>query len=112
MKKALLGVAMLGMMATFTGCLLKPKAPFEPCAAGFFTETTAPLTTEFHSTPVEGLRYGEASAINILGLIAIGDCGIQAAAKEGNIGTVEFADYTNFNVLGIFQKTTVTVYGR
>ncbi|MBQ9693870.1 MAG: hypothetical protein IJV69_03860, partial [Kiritimatiellae bacterium] len=25
--------------------------------------------------------------------------------------TIEFADYTNFNVLGIYQKTTVTVYG-
>ncbi len=96
----------------FTGCALGPKAPFSPAQAAFFNNTTAPLSTEYAATPVAGLRSGEASAVNIMGLFAFGDCGLRTAAAEGGLKTVFCADYSNFNILGIYQKTTVTVYGK
>lgn len=103
----------LGLIAMmFTGCATGPRAPFTPSQACFLSNTTAPLSTEFNATPVASLRSGSASAMNILGLFALGNCGIKEAAEDGKLTTVEFADYTNFNVLGIYQRTTVTVYGK
>lgn len=110
MKTLTLGLVTLAL--AFTGCAFGPKAPFQPAHAGFFNNTVAPLSTEYADTPVAGLRKGEASAVNILGLFAFGDCGLRAAAEEGGLRTISFADYTNFNVLGVYQKTTVTVYGK
>lgn len=112
MKTLTLGLAALTLALGLTGCAFGPKAPFQPAHAGFFNNTVAPLSTEYANTPVAGLRSGEASAVNILGLFAFGDCGLRAAAEEGGLKTVSFADYANFNVLGIYQKTTVTVYGK
>ncbi len=111
MKKVLCGAALVSAML-LTGCAVNPKAPFQPANAGLFSNTTAPLSTEFHSASVSGLRMGEASTVNILGLFAFGDCGIHEAASNGNLTTVEFADYENLQVFGIYQKTTVKVYGR
>lgn len=112
MKSLMLGTAALMFMFGVTGCALGPRAPFSPAQAVFFNQTSAPLSTEFTETDVAGMRKGEASAVNILGLFAVGDCGIRAAADDGNLKTVSFADYSNFNILGIYQKTTVTVYGK
>lgn len=112
MKSIMLGFAAFTLTLGFTGCALGPRAPFSPAQAVFFNNTSAPLTTEYAETPVAGLRSGEASAVNIMGLFAFGDCGLRAAAEEGELKTISFADYANFNVLGIYQKTTVTVYGK
>lgn len=112
MKSLTLGLAALSLALGLTGCALGPKAPFQPAQAALFNNTTAPLSTEYAATPVAGLRSGEASAVNIMGLFAFGDCGLRAAAEEGGLKTVFCADYSNFNVMGIYQKTTVTVYGK
>lgn len=112
MKTACLA-ACFGLLAmTFTGCALGPKAPFEPTQALFFTSTSAPLSTDFASTSVTNLRRGTASTNNLFGLFAFGDCSIKEAAEEGGLDTIEFADYSNFNLFGIYQSTTVTVYGK
>lgn len=103
----------LGAFAlALSGCAVGPKAPFSPGQGIVFSNTTAPLSVEYGNTVATGLRTGKASASNVLGLFSFGDCGIRAAAEEGGLRTVEFVDYTNFNVLGIYQETTVTVYGK
>lgn len=103
----------LGVCALFLGgCAVGPSAPFEPAHAIVFNNTSAPLSTEFKETPLVGVKRGEASTINILGMFAFGDCSLRTAAQEGDLQTIEFADYVNLNVLGIFQKTTVVVYGK
>ncbi len=112
MKLLSLGLGAIALSLCLTGCAIGPKAPFSPGQGIAFSNTTAPLSVEYGGTPAAGLRTGEASASNVLGLFSFGDCGIRAAAEEGGLRTVEFADYTNFNVLGIYQSTTVTVYGR
>ncbi len=94
-----------------TGCAMGPKAPFAPAHGVFFNNTTAPLSTEYPATTTLGARSGQASVSNVLGLFSFGDCGIRAAAENGKLRSVTCADYSNFNILGIYQRTTVTVYG-
>ena len=110
--KKVLPLAALAACALFTGCAFGPSAPFTPAEGLFFNATTAPLNVEYGNTPIVGLRSGAASSSNILGLFALGDCSITAAARDGNLATVEYAEYSNFNLLGIYQKTTVTAYGK
>lgn len=109
MKKLMI---IIGLGCLLAGCAVPPRAPFEPTMAGVFTQISAPLTTDVRSTPVKNLKSGEASVENILGVVATGDCSLRAAAENGGIETIEFVDYSSFNILWVYQKTTVTVYGR
>lgn len=87
------------------GCL---SAPFQP-PAGAVTAYSAPLTTECNVK--QGSKTGSAEAISILGLIAVGDCSLNAAIKEGKLKEAYYADYKYLSILGIFQKVTVNVVG-
>ena len=90
------------------GCAL--VAPVVPPQGFIYSQTRAPITTDFVNSPV-GSKHGQASAESILSLVAMGDCSIQAAAKDGNIKTITHVDYEFFSVLGLYTKTTVIVYG-
>ena len=105
MKKLLIAaVVALGL----TGCT---TAPFQPSVGAMYTDTKAPLQLDYDNTDL-GHKVGSADTISVLGLVAAGDCSIQAAAKNGGIRTIKHADYKFVNVLfGIFTKTTVYVYG-
>lgn len=100
----------LGCMVVLycSGCAI--VAPVVPPQGGLYSQTKAPISTDFVNTSV-GSKQGQASASSILGLIATGDCSIQAAAQAGGIKTITHADYEFFNILGIYTKTTVIVYG-
>ena len=84
-------------------------APFSPPQAMLFSNFKAPLSTEFDKTEI-GTKVGKASTYSFLGLISVGDTGIQEAARNGHITKVNHADYEHFNFL-VFQKTSVFVYG-
>ena len=84
-------------------------APFSPPQAMLFSNFKAPLSTEFDKTEI-GTKVGKASTYSFLGLISVGDAGIQEAARNGHITKVNHADYEHFNFL-VFQKTSVFVYG-
>ena len=56
-------------------------------------------------------RTGKASCWSVLGLFAGGDNTIQAAAKNGKIKKVWYADYKVNNLFGFYATYTVTVYG-
>ena len=90
------------------GCSI--VAPVVPPQGLLFSQTKAPISTDFVNAQA-GTKQGQASAQCILGLIATGDCSIQAAARAGGLKTISHVDYEFFNVLGIFTKTTVIVYG-
>lgn len=106
MKKILATVAMCGLITGFTGCV---TAPFKP-PMGAVTAVDAPLSIDHNRSSVTS-KKGEASAMCILGLVAVGDASTQAAANNGGLKTVHFLDYKYFNVLGIYQSTTVVAYG-
>jgi len=97
------------MMFSLTGCL---TAPFVPPTGMAFSQFDAPLDVDFQNTDLTGMKQGKASTESILGLIAWGDASSKAAAEDANISKVVHADYEYFNLLGIYQKTTVVVYGK
>ena len=87
------------------GCL---SAPFQP-PGGVVSVTKAPLSTEGNWDV--GSKKGEASSFSVLGLYASGDCSIATAAHNGGLKKIGHVDYEYFNVIGIWQKATVIVYG-
>lgn len=81
------------------------------CAVGtglIYTDTKTPLTATSNHL---GSKVGQASVINVLGLVALGDASIQEAAKSAGISRVSHVDVKSEGLLGIFVKKTVFVYG-
>ncbi len=107
MKKSMIVFTFACMMA-LTGCV-GIRAPFTPPVGGV-TIISAPLSSELKD--VQNLpKRGSASAVNVLGLVAVGDCGLNAAMTNGGIKKAHYADYDYFNLFFFFQKTTLNVYG-
>jgi hypothetical protein len=98
---------LLGLVVLVSGCV---SAPFVPPMGWAFSNVTAPLDVDYSKTAVPA-KQGTSSAICVLGIVAAGDASTQAAARSGGIATIDHADYSYLNVLGIFHKTTVIVYG-
>jgi hypothetical protein len=108
--KTIKTLALLAVVAaTFTGCAM--TAPTEgSIGMGIYTNVTEPFATG----PNQGsgsLKRGEASATNILGIVAMGDYSISTAAANGGIKSIKSVDINVTNILGLFGKTTTIVYG-
>jgi hypothetical protein len=101
------GAAVAGA-SLLSGCL---TAPFEPPMGMIFSDVKAPLMVDYDKAQVSP-KSGKAESICILGLVTTGDNSIQAAAAQGGIQTIEHVDYHYFNVIGVYQKTTVVVFGQ
>lgn len=56
-------------------------------------------------------KVGTAQAAGYLGLVALGDASIQAAAKEAGITRIHHVDYQSKSYLGIYNVYTTIVYG-
>ena len=97
------------MVLGLTGCI---HAPFVPPTGMAFSQFNAPLDVDFQNTDMAGMKKGTAETISILGLFATGDASSKAAAENGQISKIVHADYEYFNILGVYQKTTVVVYGK
>lgn len=104
---ALLAVLALAC-AGLTGCL---RAPVIPPQGWIYSEFKAPLDIDYNKTPVTG-KMGSAESISILGCVALGDASAKEAAARGGITTIEHADYSYFNVLGVIQRYNTVVYGQ
>ncbi|MFC1736864.1 TRL domain-containing protein [Candidatus Hydrogenedentota bacterium] len=85
-----------------------------------YRHVRAPLTVDFDDTPT-GTKHGKSSGSVYLDLILLdssghqtvvgGDCNIENAAKNGEISEVFYAEYEYFNLLGLFARYSVHVYG-
>ncbi len=107
MKKALF-IVLLGTFL-FTGCAAY-VAPTVPPMGLAFENVKAPLDVNVNKTKMSE-KQGEASSLCVLWLFAFGDCSIAKAARNGNIKTINHADYQYTNILGFFQQFQVIVYG-
>lgn len=94
-----------GAMALASGCVV---APFQP-PMGIVSVVKAPLSTEgdFSASP----KCGESSSVSILGLVSTGDCSIDSAVKSAGLKKINHIDYGYLNIIGVYQKATVYVYG-
>lgn len=107
MQKKVGLLAVTSSLLLFTGCL---TAPFVPPMGGIYSSVDAPLSVDHNKTTVTA-KQGEASAVCILGMFSFGDVSTQTAAENGGLKTIQHLDYKYFNVLGIYQKTTVIAHG-
>ena len=106
MRGVLLLLLAVGLCAGAAGCY---TAPVMPPSGWVYSQVRAPLDTDLARTSLG--KSGEASTTCILGMVATGDCSVQAAAKSAGLTTVNHADYEYYNVLGVYQRFTVRVYG-
>lgn len=58
-----------------------------------------------------GKKVGQSQRTSVLGLVSIGNSGIEQAAKEAGIKKISHIDVREFSVLGLFSTITTYVYG-
>lgn len=76
-----------------------------------YTHIRLPLDENVDRT-VLGAKEGRASSSLVLWLVAWGDAGTAAAAKNGGITTVNHMDREVESILfGLYSRTTTVVYG-
>ncbi len=115
MRRAGIYLLVLGVAAVvFTGC-----------AAGLgsgLTSVPMPMLFADYKVPCNRIqapegevatasKVGEAEAINVLGIVAVGDASIQSAMKSGQITKIHHVDCHVYGILGIFTQVTMLVYG-
>ena len=106
MKKLIVCSSAIGLAALLTGCT-SPLQSIGGVYGGIYTDISGAggATSNTGSS-----KKGEACSTGIIG-IATGDSSIQAACANGGITKIHHVDYHVMSVLGVYAKTTVTVYG-
>jgi hypothetical protein len=76
-----------------------------------YSHIQRPLDTDFDETRL-GSKMGRAHSHSVLWLVAWGDAGTHAAAKEGDITVINHADMEVTVVLfGLYTRVSTVVYG-
>ena len=92
-----------GIMALCVGC----ATPFP--VGVIITDMTVPYPVMGESSKMT--KIGTAECISVLALVAIGDASLETAMKNGGITKVSHVDWEVRNILGVYGKYKVTVYG-
>jgi hypothetical protein len=82
------------------------------CAA-LYTDIKTPLPPLSANNDAQNSTHvGKASCASYVWIVALGDCSVQAAMKNGGISKIHHVDSEiNSYVLGIYTKFTTVVYG-
>jgi hypothetical protein len=76
-----------------------------------YSQVRVPMSSEFRSTKTVN-KSGEATARSFFWLVAYGDAGLQAAAANGGLSTIEYADEEYLNICaGLYMSRTTIIYG-
>jgi hypothetical protein len=105
--KKLIGYASLVAVASLLAGCVGPMGPVGSTGAFVYTDVSGPLLVTSHSS---ASKVGQASSTAII-CVATGDSSIKAAADSAGITKIQHVDYHTTSVLGVYAKTTVTVYG-
>ena len=97
------------IMFNCSGCFMSNS----PVGLGLIvTNLKAPIeVAEKCDVDRKNLKVGMAECINILGLLAIGDCSMEAAMKSSNIKKVCFVDTKIKSFLFLHVTTNTIIYG-
>ncbi|MEM7260504.1 MAG: TRL domain-containing protein [Planctomycetota bacterium] len=97
------------------GCSIS-RVPFHPAPGFVFTNVDAPLTLDLRGQS-RGTKMGTSSAyfvgfplLPVLS-VGIGDASLEAAMAEGGLTRVHYADYHQFQILGVFGNFEIRAYG-
>lgn len=125
MRSFLRAAALAAVTVGSTGCLgiAVPTVGGEqrviPPGGALYTSQKAPLTIDFDDNPVGAATLKSSHSetnwfFDILltgGRYAFDDVAIAEIAKNGGINEVSYADYEVLNVLGLYQRMRINVYG-
>jgi hypothetical protein len=101
--KRIVLVAAIGATAILSGC-----ASNQP-HGGAFTDLTLPVqVTNENGT---SSKQGKSSCVSYAAMVAMGDCSIEAAKRDGGITEVHHMDWKVNSILGIIGRYELTVYG-
>ncbi|HUN55155.1 MAG TPA: TRL-like family protein [Smithella sp.] len=89
-------------------CMLMSCATMIP-VGGLYTGAKFPMMVTSNSNASS--KTGEAQCISILTLVAVGDCSVETAKKNGGITKVNNVDWDVKNILGIYGTYKVIVSG-
>lgn len=93
--------------ALTTGC----ASAAAPVNGAWYSSVKGPVEAGADVDRSKATKVGEAQAMSILGLIALGDCSIEKAAENGDITKISHVDHQSFSVLGIYATYTTIVHG-
>lgn len=97
MKRFIQAVVCLMIFFLMTGCA--------------YLNVQVPLDKNFNKTEL-GTKKGTSKATSILWLFSWGDAGTQAAAKNGEIKIIKYADKGYYTIcFGLYARITTVVYG-
>ena len=99
--KAISAAAVLSLV----GCAYSPNAP---TSGWIYTDTKSSVAA---SDGTAMPKTGQATCTSILGLVAQGDCSVQAAKINGGISHVTLVDAKQYSLLGIYATYTTIVKG-
>jgi hypothetical protein len=105
MKRVALCSSTAGLVA-LAGCV-GPMGIVGGVGAGLYTNVSGPIGATSNTV---GTKMGQASSTGII-FVALGDSSIKTAAANGGITKISHVDYHTTSFLGLWAKTTVTVYG-
>lgn len=82
------------------------------CLSGcVYSDVRVPMSKEFRNTQIV-TKSGKATSRSIAWLVAWGDAGLQNAAADGGLTTLEYADSAFLNIIfGLYLSRTTIVYG-
>jgi hypothetical protein len=106
MRKLIAYSSVVALAALVAGCV-GPMSPVGGVGGMFYTDVHGPVLATSNSGSG---KMGKATSKGIFG-VAMGDSSIKAAAANGGITKIEHVDYHTETILGVWAKTTVTVYG-
>ena len=106
MRKLIGYSSLVAAAGLFAGCV-GPMGPIGGVGGTIYTDVSGPVLATSNSA---SSKMGQATSQGVLGF-ATGDSSIKTAAANGGITKIEHVDYHTTSVLGVWAKTTVTVYG-
>lgn len=80
----------------------------QPVSGLLYSDVQGPVNA---TGAMKGNLHGEACAASYLGLIALGDASISAAAKAGGVNQISHVDHTWTNILGLYAQYCTHVWG-
>ena len=108
MKKVFMFLVVASIAVCATSC---SAVSFLSGGGGMIYEgTTAPHSVT--SNPIsDNTRVGKSNSVTVLGMVSVGDGGINAAAKNAGIKRISHVDVQKTSILGVFSKSETIVYG-
>lgn len=102
MKKIFVLIGIVAVSLMFTGCATVGMI------GAVYTGVTNPVDVTSNAV---GDKVGTASSVSVLGLVAVGDGGVNKAAKLAGITKISHVDVKTTSVLGLFTSQKYFVYG-